>query len=88
MPDDVEHVPGQVGTHDAEGFRTHMIPGDVCLGCSDLDAGRWVAVSECPTALRVYERREAEIERLQQQALDALTDAEAADFYYEHRHEE
>lgn len=46
-----KHVPSQIGTHDAEGFRTHMTPGDVCLGCSDPASGRWVPVSQCPQAM-------------------------------------
>jgi len=50
-----DHRPHQIGTHDAEGFRTHSIPGDVCLGCSDPGAGRWVPISQCPRALAVLD---------------------------------
>lgn len=55
------HVPGQIGTHDREGWRTHQIPGDVCLGCSNPRAGHWVPVTECETALAVYELQQAEM---------------------------
>lgn len=48
------HVPYQIGTHDTEGWRTFQTPGDVCLGCSDPNSGRWVAVSECSTAWRLF----------------------------------
>ena len=51
----VRHVPIQIGTHDAEGYRTHAVPADVCLGCSDPSAGRWVPVSQCASALAVLE---------------------------------
>lgn len=51
-----EHRPGQIGTHDREGWRTHSIPGDVCLGCSDVETGRWVPVNQCPAALALYEQ--------------------------------
>lgn len=54
------HVPYQIGTHDSEGYRTFQTPGDVCLGCSDLDSGRWVAVSECDVASAVYESQRTE----------------------------
>lgn len=47
----LRHSPIQIGTHDAEGYRTHAIPGDVCLDCSSPVAGRWVPVSQCPQAL-------------------------------------
>jgi hypothetical protein len=66
------HIPGQVGTHDAEGWRTHTTPGDVCLGCSDADAGRWVPVSECPTALATYELERSEWWHLEEEALRYL----------------
>jgi hypothetical protein len=46
-----QHRPHQIGTHDGEGYRTHTIPGDVCLDCSDPAAGRWVPISQCPRAL-------------------------------------
>lgn len=44
------HVPYQIGTHDREGWRTREVPSDVCLGCSDPCAGRWVPVNDCPDA--------------------------------------
>jgi hypothetical protein len=44
------HVPVQIGTRDEEGHRTFDVPGDVCEGCSDPDAGRWVPVNQCPIA--------------------------------------
>jgi hypothetical protein len=50
MPIERQHVLCQIGTHDADGHRTHQVPGDVCWACSDLDAGRWVPISECPRA--------------------------------------
>jgi hypothetical protein len=58
MPTD--HYPAQIGTHeiDEDGFerRTHAPPGEVCAGCSDEDAGRWVPVNQCPQAWAVFER--------------------------------
>lgn len=48
---EIEHYPVQIGTRDAEGYRTFGTPGDVCSACSDPEAGRWVPVSQCPTAL-------------------------------------
>jgi hypothetical protein len=56
-----EHVPMQIGTHDAEGRRTFAPPGDVCAGCSDPGVGRWVPVSQCPDALSEWERQQAEL---------------------------
>lgn len=53
------HQPGQIGTHDAEGWRTHQTPGDVCLTCSDAEAGHWVPVSACPEALAVLDAEHA-----------------------------
>lgn len=53
------HVPFQVGTHDAEGFRTHEVPADVCAGCSDPASGLWVPVSQCPPALAALDAEEA-----------------------------
>lgn len=50
-----KHAPTQIGTHDREGWRTHMVPGDVCAGCSDAEAGHWVPISQCPQALAIYE---------------------------------
>jgi hypothetical protein len=50
------HVVTQIGVYDGEGWRTHAPPGDVCAGCSDQQAGRWVPVSECLEALADYER--------------------------------
>lgn len=52
MPSD--HYPAQIDTHDAEGMRTFGPIGEVCAGCSDQDAGRWVPVDQCPTAWRIY----------------------------------
>lgn len=48
----VEHVPQQIGTRDGDSRRTHRRPGDVCATCSDPDAGRWVPISQCPSAWR------------------------------------
>lgn len=45
------HRPFQIGTHDGEGFRTHTIPGDVCLDCSTPRMGHWVPISQCSQAL-------------------------------------
>lgn len=53
------HRPMQIGTHDAEGWRTHTIPGDVCEACSDPATGRWVPVSQCPEALAALDADEA-----------------------------
>lgn len=66
------HVPYQIGTRDAEGWRTFQTPGDVCLGCSDPDSGRWVAVSECSVALAIYEEQRAGINQLYEEGLRAL----------------
>lgn len=55
-----EHVPIQIGTHDRNGWRTHAVPGDVCAGCSDSQAGRWVPVSQCPEAMTALKAMEAE----------------------------
>lgn len=49
-----EHYPAQIGTHHRDGSRTHAPPGEVCAGCSDQQAGRWVPVNECPQAWEVY----------------------------------
>lgn len=54
-----DHYPAQIGTHDEDGSRTHRTPGEVCAGCSDEAAGRWVPVNECPIAWDIYERNEA-----------------------------
>lgn len=51
MSEPTGHVLMQIGTHDAEGWRTFMEPGDVCAACSDPVAGRWVPVSQCPAAM-------------------------------------
>lgn len=50
------HVWRRIGTHDAEGWRTFQRPGDVCLGCSDPEAGHWVPISECRPAMLDYQR--------------------------------
>lgn len=55
------HTWMEIGTLDNEGMRTHAIPGDVCVGCSDADVGRWVPVSQCPRALMQWEADHAEI---------------------------
>lgn len=52
MSDEPLHEPMQIGTRDAQGHRTHAPPGDVCGTCSDPDAGRWVPISQCPSAWR------------------------------------
>lgn len=52
------HVPVQIGTHDPEGHRTHTIPGDVCLGCSEPSVGRWVPVSQCPRAMAALDNED------------------------------
>lgn len=54
------HEPGQIGTHDAEGWRTHTTPGDVCLTCSNAETGLWVPVSACPDALATLDAQEQE----------------------------
>lgn len=51
---------------------TFQTPGDVCLGCSDPDAGRWVAASECETALAIFELQRAELDQLYEEGLRAL----------------
>lgn len=47
----MSHTWIQIGTRDAEGYRTHSTPGDVCADCSDPQRGLWVPVSECLGAL-------------------------------------
>lgn len=69
-----EHVPGTIGDRDREGWRTFQTPGDVCLGCSDPAAGRWVPVTQCETALAIYELQQDEFERGQEAALRYLTE--------------
>lgn len=61
------HVPYQIGTRDDEGWRTHAIPGDVCLGCSNPCAGRWVPVSQCPAALAKLNADDADFDRWQEE---------------------
>jgi len=60
MSEDSLHIPGEIGTHDSEGWRTFQIPGDVCLGCSNPRTGLWVPVNMCPIALTKYTLDEAE----------------------------
>lgn len=67
-----EHVPGQIGTHDAEGYRTHAPPGDVCVACSDSSVGHWVPVSQCALALAAFERQEREFEAAQDEIVQAV----------------
>lgn len=67
MTRNVEHVPGQIGTHDAEGWRTFQIPGDVCLGCSDPNSGHWVPVSQCEIALATLDADQADFDRWQEE---------------------
>lgn len=50
------HLPVQIGTRDAEGYRTFAVPGDVCAECSDFETGRMVPISFCPRALAAYDR--------------------------------
>lgn len=38
------HIPAQVGER-------HQTKGDVCLGCSDADNGRWTPINQCATAM-------------------------------------
>lgn len=45
-----DHVPVEIGGYDEDGRRTFAPIGQVCAGCSDSVAGRWVPVSDCPTA--------------------------------------
>jgi hypothetical protein len=45
-----EHRVGWIGDRDAEGNRTFGGIGEVCLGCSDPVAGRWVPRSFCSVA--------------------------------------
>lgn len=52
----IDHLPVQIGTHNEDGSRTFSPPGEVCLGCSDPDAGRWVPVNQCPVAMAQVER--------------------------------
>lgn len=54
------HEPVQIGTHDEDGHRSFTPIGEVCRGCSDPDVGRWVPVSQCPTAWATYRRNELE----------------------------
>jgi hypothetical protein len=68
------HVPGCVGDRDRDGWRTFETPGDVCLGCSDVEAGHWVPVSDCPTALAIFEFREADLARQQDETLRYLAE--------------
>lgn len=72
MAGDAQHVPGQIGTHDSEGWRTFQTPGDVCLGCSDAEQGYWVPVTECGTALTIFTLRELEFLRHQEETLEKL----------------
>lgn len=72
MSDDVQHIPHQIGARDREGWRTFQTPGDVCLGCSDPEAGRWVAVSECGPALAIFALNELEFLRQQEETLEKL----------------
>lgn len=44
----------QIGTRDAEGYRTHCTPGDVCAACSNWEIGLMVPISQCPLALNDY----------------------------------
>lgn len=54
------HIPYDVTPkYDSEGWRTHMPPGHVCLGCSDPWEGRWVPIGQCPEALVMLETEEA-----------------------------
>lgn len=46
-PRDVPHNSTFIGTHDEDGERTFLTPGEVCVECSDADTGRWVPVSFC-----------------------------------------
>lgn len=70
-----EHEPMQIGTHHADGSRTHAPPGDVCASCSDPEAGRWVPVSQCPEALAEWERQRAERDVLEMAALESAAPA-------------
>lgn len=54
-----EHYPSYIEDRDAEGNRTFTTPGDVCMGCSDPEEGRWVSVNLCPVAWRFFLEDEA-----------------------------
>jgi hypothetical protein len=71
------HVPWQVGTRDAEGWRTFQTPGDVCLGCSDPEAGRWVPVIDCDVALALFTADERQF--------DAWSEEQVGRYYFAHR---
>jgi hypothetical protein len=55
------HAWTQIGTIDAEGMRTHAIPGDICVECSDA-TGFLVPVSQCPPALVAWEADHAALD--------------------------
>lgn len=44
-----EHLPGEITNWN------HAPHGDVCMGCSDPHAGRWVPVSRCGLAMTAFE---------------------------------
>lgn len=57
-----QHTWMEIGTLDNEGMRTHMIPGDVCVECSDMRIGKWVPVSQCASALAAWEKEHEELD--------------------------
>jgi hypothetical protein len=57
------HRWGQIGTRDAEGYRTFCTPGDVCEACSNWETGLMVPVSQCPLALDDYYRENSFADR-------------------------
>lgn len=53
------HIPYDITPkYDDEGWRTHMPPAHVCLGCSDPWERRWVPIGQCPEALAMLETEE------------------------------
>lgn len=69
-----EHTWMQIGTLDNEGMRTHSIPGDVCVECSDAKVGRWVPVSQCVSALKAWEEYNEAILEIEGRALELWED--------------
>jgi hypothetical protein len=53
------HVPEVIDfERDRTGTRG-SVPGEVCLACSDPEAGRWVPASQCPQARAVMDKEAA-----------------------------
>jgi hypothetical protein len=58
------HVWKQIDTHNRDGWRLFSTPGDMCAACSDPDAGDWVPVAHCRTALADFIRADDAAEGL------------------------